>query len=347
MSRIRLYVTLTLFSMIFSCTAPGDYYLSTPGAEKEQLGELFTLLSNAGGSDEERFAITQKIAATLLAREDYGRLITFLTGEVEALPDSPYNARHLLTVAWAYSREKADSIAALYYDRILKNYPDLTVNGESIHFACIRRLIALSQEAERRIELRRELIARFPERIDMGAELFLLGADYEVVGDWDMALDSYRRFMPHYASEIPGRPDAVQHARTFIDLATIPKDWTYESLDELLRVIKIAMSTGNARNLSRMRAKVGFFAMDWHQNREDGNSQVLFDFSVFMARSRIQYSPELDPASNSREAFLRTWGWTERIAIWYLYFRKIDFPADPEVHGRWEWAGIYFGEKMQ
>ena len=347
MSTIKLYSILILFSMIFSCAAPGDYYLSVPGTEKEQLGELFVLLSNSGGSDEERFAVTQKIAATLLTREDYGRLITFLTGEVEALPDSPYNARHLLTVAWAYSRENADSVAALYYDRILKNYPDLMINGESIHYACIRRLITLSQEAERRIELRRELIARFPERIDMGAELFLLGADYEVVGDWDAALDSYRRFMPHYASEIPGRPDALQHARTFIDLATIPKDWTYESLDELLRVIKVAMSTGNARNLSRMRAKVGFFAMDWHQNREDGNSQVLFDFNAFMARSRIQFSPELDPASNSREAFLRTWGWTERIAIWYLYFRKIDFPADPEVHGRWEWAGIYFGEKMQ
>lgn len=344
---IKLYVTLALLAMVFSCSTPEDYYLASPVAEKEQLVELFSLLNNAGGSDEELFAITQKIAATLLAHEDHDRLITFLTGEVEARPDSPYNAWHLLTVAWAYSKEKADSIAALYYDRILKNYPDLMVNGESIHYACIRRLIALSQRAERRIELRRELITRFPDRLDMGAELFLLGADYEVVGDWDAALDSYRRFMPYYASEIPGRPDALQHARTFIDLATIPKDWTYESLDELLQAIKTAMNTGNARNLSRMRAKVGFFAMDWHQNREDGNSQVLFDFSVFMARSRIQYSPELDPASNSREAFLRTWGWTERIAIWYLYFRKIDFPADPEVHGRWEWAGIYFGEKMQ
>jgi hypothetical protein len=347
MSATRLYVTLALISMVFSCSTPEDYYLSTPEAGQEQLGELFSLLANTGDSEEERFAVTQKIAATLLDREDFSRLITFLTGEVEALPDSPYNARHLLTVAWAYSKEKADSIAALYYDRILKNYPDLTVNGESIHYACIRRLIALSSEVERRIELRRELIARFPDQIDMGAELFLLAADYEAVGDWDSALDSYRRFMPYYGSEIPGRPDALQHARTFIDLATIPKDWTYETLDALLEAIKVAMSTGNARSLSRMRAKVGFFAMDWHQHREDGNSQVLFDFSAFMARSRIQFSPDLDPASNSREAFLRTWGWTERIAIWYLYFRKIDFPADPEVHGRWEWAGIYFGEKMQ
>ena len=25
---------------------------------------------------------------------------------------------------------------------------------------------------------------------------------------------------------------------------------------------------------------------------------------------------------------------------------KVNFPADPEIHGRWEWAGIYFGEKL-
>jgi len=43
---------------------------------------------------------------------------------------------------------------------------------------------------------------------------------------------------------------------------------------------------------------------------------------------------------------LRTWGWHQYLSTWYLYFRKIYFPADPEIHGRWEWAGIYYGEKF-
>ncbi|MDR1596788.1 MAG: tetratricopeptide repeat protein, partial [Treponema sp.] len=46
------------------------------------------------------------------------------------------------------------------------------------------------------------------------------------------------------------------------------------------------------------------------------------------------------------EAYLRTWGWSQYISTWYLYFRKINFPSDPEIHGRWEWAGIYYGEKF-
>lgn len=329
------------------CQSPRDYFIQAPGADARQLQDLFGLLdSNKLGMDE-RYAVTQKISSSLSTAEDYPRLVDFLADTVAQDPEGPYNARHLLTIAWAYSRQGADEVAALYYDRILKNFPDLTVNNESIHRACLRRLIDLSSDPAKRIEFRRELITRFPDKVDMGAELFLLGNDYESLGDWDAALDAYRRFLPSFIADIPGYPDAIQYAQQFIDLATIRKDWTYETLDELIGAVSVAMATGNARSLSKIRAKVGFFAMDWYQDKTDGNSQVLFDFSAFTSGTRIQRAEALDASSNSREAFLRTWGWTERISVWYLYFRKINFPADPEVHGRWEWAGIYFGEKMQ
>jgi tetratricopeptide (TPR) repeat protein len=330
-----------------SCSSSWDWYIDAPGAEKGQLEDLFSLLDSDRLQYDEKYAVIQKISTSLSTIGDYPRLISFLSSVVAADPDGFYNARHLLSVAWAYSMQGDDDVAALYYDRIVKNYPDLTVNGGSIHFACLRKLIELSRDAARRIEFRRELIARFPDRIDMGTELFMLGRDYEKLGEWDSALDAYRRFLPAFRRDVPGHPDAIQYARLFIDLATIRKDWTYETLDDLLAAVSTAMATGNARTLSRIRAKVGFFAMDWYQDKDDGNSQVLFDFAAFMSNSRIQRAPALDPSSNANEAFLKTWGWTERISVWYLYFRKVNFPADPEVHGRWEWAGIYFGEKMQ
>jgi len=347
---VRLGTALLSAAMLIlpmACSSPRDYFLEAPGAAEDGLPELFGLLDGGGLGDDERFAVVQKISSRFIEREDYGRLITFLTGVVDADPAGRYDARYLLSVAWAYSRRGADDVALLYYDRIVKNYADLVVNGESIHFACLRRILALSPSPSRRIEYRRELIARFPDRVDLGTELFLLGLEFEEMGDWDAALDAYKRFLSSYVADVPGHPDALQYARSFIDLATIPKDWTFETLDELLSAVKRHMASGNSRALSRIRAKVGFFAMDWHQDRDDGNSQVLFDLGVFMAGGRVYYADALDPSSSSREAFLRTWGWTERIATWYLYFRKINFPADPEVHGRWEWAGIYFGEKIQ
>jgi hypothetical protein len=50
-------------------------------------------------------------------------------------------------------------------------------------------------------------------------------------------------------------------------------------------------------------------------------------------------------SASGNEATLKTTGWNFRPPIWYLYFRRVDFPADPEINGQWEWAGVYFGEK--
>jgi len=177
--------------------------------------------------------------------------------------------------------------------------------------------------------------------------LFLLGKEYEKVGEWDLAVKTYAKFLPYFGSSIPGYPDAFQYARNVVDFYNSPKDWTYEDLDVLVAKVKAALAAGDPYKLRNSRAKVNFFAMSWHQDETDVNSQVLFDFTEFMSGGRIYSAETLDRMSGARDAYLRTWGWSERISTWYLYFRKIYFPADPEIHGRWEWAGIYFGEKMK
>lgn len=65
-----------------------------------------------------------------------------------------------------------------------------------------------------------------------------------------------------------------------------------------------------------------------------------------MTGNRIRYNEEISADSGPTEAFLRTTGWNSYLTVWYLYFRKVNFPADPDIHGRWEWAGIYYGEKI-
>lgn len=344
-SQTSALVGLAAMILVSACTLKEDYYLPKQLSERETVQELLSLYPNA--TAEERFAITQEVAAAYLADNDYDRAIAFLTETMHREPDFIYNTHYMLTIAWAYSQKKADAVAVLYLDRILKNHPDLLVKNESIHFTSLRRLLQLTQEPSRRIEYRRDIIERFPAKINLGTELFLLGKDYEQIGEWDAAMDVYKQFILNHNADVPGYPEAIQYAKNLVALSTTRKDWTYESLDELLRVVKQALATRNTWRLGQLRSKVGFFAMDWHQDRNDGNSQVLFDFSAFIAGGRVYYADNLDSASNAQEAFLRTWGWTERIAVWYLYFRKINFPADPEFHGRWEWAGIYFGEKMQ
>ena len=315
--------------------------------DRKELAELFRLLDSRAIDPIERFAAARQISSILLRNKEYGRLTVFLTGLVTERPADPYASWYLFAAASVYDLEGSSPVAALYYDRVIKDYPDLMVDGQSLHYRCLRRLIEAVASPERRIGYYQDLITRFPDSMAEGSVFFLLAKEYERVGDWDLAVKSYAKYLPYFGSSIPGYPDAFQYARNIVDFYNSPKDWTYEDLGALVGKVKAALAAGDSYKLRSYRAKVNFFAMSWHQDETEGNSQVPFDFAEFMSNGRIYSAEALDPSSGARDAYLKTWGWSERISTWYLYFRKIYFPADPEIHGRWEWAGIYFGEKMQ
>jgi hypothetical protein len=322
------------------------YYRDLPKDAKDRVKDLFKLLQESGQTDEVRFTIVRETANELFSQNEFGKLTHFLSREIEAKPENPYNAWLLLMIAWAHLEQNAEPVAALYFDRIVKNYPDLMVKGESVHHACLTRLIELSDNPEQLVWYYQELISRFPDRIDIGTAHFMLAQAQEKTGEWDLAIRAYTRFLPYHESSIVGFPNAYNYAKNLVDFSRSSKDWTYESLGSLVGAVKSALSRGSVAAVRQLRAKVNFFSMSWEQEESSSYSQVDFNFSDFMIGNRIRYATELDSASNANEAYLRTWGWSQRISTWYLYFRKIYFPADPEIHGRWEWAGIYYGEKF-
>jgi tetratricopeptide (TPR) repeat protein len=287
-----------------------------------------------------------KIAGEYGRLKEYPRLINFLGGWMGRYPDDPYAAYYLLMTAYAYTQQEADEVAFLYYNLIVKNYPDLLVKGESIQFIALNRLITLADNQEQLIWYYEELLSRFSGKTDPGVLYFRLGQAYEKTGDWNKAIQAYTQFLPYYGSAIPGFPDAYTYARRFVDFNNSSKDWTFESLPALLKNIQDALDTGNSRLLWSYRAKVNFFARSWGQEDEDNAGMAEFTIVDFMRGSHIRYAPKLDDTSNANEAYLRTWGWYQYISVWYFYFRKIYFPLNPDIHGRWEWAGIYYGEKQ-
>lgn len=349
---MRIGVFLFSFSLIFPVTncrktvlTEDTYYLSGSRENREKFRELFYLLDQEKEDAENEFAVIREIAASYARLKDYGRLIHFLSERTIKRPDDLYNGYYLLMIAYAYIQLDSEPIAARYFNLILKNYPDLTINDESIHLMCLKHLIEINKDPQRQVWYYQELISRFQDKIDPGISYFMLGQACERIGDWNGAISAYSSYLPYTGTIINGFPNADHYAKQLVDFSKSPKDWTFESLEALINTVETALDNGNAWLLSRCKAKVNFFARSWGQMETDEAGMADFYLSDFMQSDRIRYAASLDASSNATEAFLRTSGWSN-ISIWYLYFRKIYFPQDPEIHGRWEWAGIYYGEKF-
>jgi tetratricopeptide (TPR) repeat protein len=322
------------------------YYITGSPQDRETLRDLFVLLAEESSSGEDQCAIIREIANTYLRLKEYGKLIYFLSSRTNMFPGDPYNSYYLLMIGYAYMRQEARPVAARFFDLIVKNYPDLTITGESIHLVCLNQLIDLVDNPEQRVWYYQELISRFPDKIDLGVAYFMLARAYERIGEWNGAIQAYTQYLPYMGTNIPGFPNADNYAKQLVDFNNSPKDWTFENLNALVNTVKTALDGGNSARLWQYRAKVNFFARSWEQQETDDSGMAEFNLSDFMRGNRIRYADNLDAGSNAAEAYLRTWGWSQYISTWYLYFRKIYFPSDPEIHGRWEWAGVYYGEKF-
>jgi tetratricopeptide (TPR) repeat protein len=356
--KYRWYTVAALLALASLVTACGktignssagiieSYYIVGTPESRESLQDLFSLLAQEDSSTLDQFAVIKEIARTYAKLKEYNRLIHFLSAWAINNPNDPYNSYYLLMVAYAYLQMDAAPVAAQYFDLIIKNYPDLTISEGSIHLACLNQLIELTAKPEQQVLYYQELISGFPDKINLGVAYFRLGMAYEHIGEWNNAIQAYTQYLPYTGTLIPGFPNADHYAKHQVDFSKSPKDWTFESLPALLRAVRSAIDEGSSYWLGVYQAKVNFFARSWEQEETDDSGMADFSLSDFIQGNRIRYADKLDEASNAIEAYLKTSGWSDYISTWYLYFRKIYFPSDPEIHGRWEWAGIYYGEKF-
>jgi tetratricopeptide (TPR) repeat protein len=341
-----LVAVAALSLLLASCGDENSIFLVGSGEQSREMRTLFGLLGQEREAGENRFIVIQQIANRLLNAGEHQKLILFLTTYVEKNPTDPYNAYYLGIVAAAYRDIGAVPMAVHYYQRILKNHPDLLLPTGSLHLQCLQELLVLVRDPAARIEYYKELISRFGDSIDPGVTYYFLARAYEDVGEWEQAIRVYQKFLKYPETEIPGFPRAHSKVREKVEFYYSDKSWTVENLDQLVTEIKEAIRTRNTPRLLRYKAKANFFTMSWAQHESDDSVSLVFDIGSFLQSSRVQTDDTLDIDSNAGEAFLRTTRWSYRIPTWYLYFRKVDFKPDPEINGRWEWAGIYFGEKL-
>ena len=347
LKKIKVCTGLLCALLLISCKNTKTRQVSS--SQDNSQNQLRMLLEDKSLNEKQQYSIINQLANSYLLEKDYQGLILFLTDHVEQNPQDTYNSYWLLMTAYAYLSMGAEPVAEYYFDRTLQQCQDLLVKGNSVHFMCLQNLIQISKTPSHRIKYFNEIITRFPENINT-TELYLhLATEYEKDSQWEQALKNYTLFLQQPDAttiQIAGEPDAYKNARHFVDFNNSSKDWTFDSLPALEQAVRKAIRNYDWRALDKYNAKVNFFSMSWKQDEMDANSQEEFSMRSFMRGNRIRVSETLDEASNPNEAYLRTWGWSTYIPVWYLYFRKVNFPVDPDIHGNWEWAGIYMGNKL-
>ncbi len=345
---IGLLLTLLILagcSIYNNLVSPEPYYVTGNEKERAELIQLSRAMDEQTDNPEINFIIIQEISKILHAQGELEILNLFLTTYVEKNSKDPFNGYYLLITAENYQEREAIPFAIHYFERILKNYSDLRVRGKSIHYICLSNLIELVNEPQKKVLYYKELLSNFSEDIEKGSTYFYLAKTYEKLGEWDLSIQAYKHFLQYPESKVPGYPEALNQIKPIIDFYDYRnKNWTMENLDDLVNSVKYAIRNKDYRKLSKYRAKINFFAISWEQKKTEANTDFLDKLNTFM-KNRVRYSADLDKDSNRQEAYLKTWGWSYRIRTWYLYFRRVNFPADPEIHGQWEWAGIYFGDK--
>ena len=341
---VNIVLLLGLFAALLQgCTGTlvNEYYLVGDSDVQRESRRLLSLLDEAENPD--RAVIMRRLAGNLRDGGYPGRMTHLLSTHISANPDDPYNGYYLFLIGRHHQRTGDNAFAKRYFRRALYDYSDVDINGESVHFATLEALADISSDPRERIAYYEDLLERFPEEVDQGRLYYYKGRAHERLGDWDSSREAYQRFLG-LGSDIPGESDAEFEVRRKLEFADSSRSWTFENLDDLKEIIQSALQRRDSRTLEQHQSDVQFFAASPGQDPTDANSTFGFNIEVFLSRSNVQVADEFTVNSNNREAYLRTSGWAERFSTWYLYFRRIDFPADPDVHGEWEWAGIRFGE---
>ena len=340
---VILLVLLTAFLISCRPTRTGEGL--PPSLRRDATARrLAYLLEDRELTAEERFSVMEKLIGLYRGAGEGDALVLRLQAYLRTWPDDPYAAWYLLAQAAHYESVGARPLADDLYRRILRTTRDMDFQDRSVHLLCLEKLLEYTPPGDEEVRLREELIERFTDRVDPGREYYYLARARERAGDFEEAISDYRRFLRYPDARIPGEPKAASETRRKIAFHDSDKSWAVRDLDDLVTAVKWAISSRSITRLLRYQAD-DFFMMSWGQEDTDSFTHIPMDLQPFL-KSSVGYRRDLEPFSNEREAFLRTWGWSYRIRIWYLYFRKIDYPADPEWHGRWEWTGIYFGERL-
>ncbi len=322
---------------------PGKFYLQSYEKNQE--------------NDEISFQLIKKIVALEEGQSDSQirssntTLIRLLKNHITQHPDDKYILFYTYTLGTLYKERQNTHLARYYFQNVVNKFIDATGQRtqNSKNILLYRSLLALSDLNKNPFNLvfyHEALLQNFTEQLaNPDNNLYLLGQNYDAIAEWDKAYANYQTVLlsPRHTlqQDAYGRREKIffRLERKRAKRKTV----VWNNAEEARRSIRYALYNYNNNNAIKRLRSPGFFTAHWNESLLDPNAHVPnFDITAVVARSNLSVTNEFSPFSTEHSKLWKTTGWG-RIPTWYFVFSQIREPDRPEINGKWEWSGIYFG----
>lgn len=237
-------------------------------------------------------------------------------------------------------------IAIFYALKINEQNYSINYKSSNIGYYIAKRIITTDAPFKIKEKMYKLLFNKYYDKIDVPFMLYEFSNLYRKNFDIDSAVSLLTKFIrtsPHYNNEEANID--LRKIRKEINFYNSNKRWIYQDLNKLIKNIKSAIIKRNKKRLDRYVSQIGFFGKVSQKINKRGwtYQEIKIDRRW---PNKIIFAKSLEEYSGDQEAYLKTSNWnTIGMHIWYFYFKRVDYPYNPNIDGGWEWKGIYFGQR--
>lgn len=339
---------LLLILLLTGCSLTEGWIGEIPQSERNYLNQI--------GSDnfpEADFIRIQRLSAYLASQSRHQERIRLLRDPRIRVACAPYIDLIDYLLALSYKETRQPKLASHLLLRLATQSNEIVYQGQPLQQRLLQNLVEDMDDPLERLIFLKQLLA-YQGNSERSVTLsYYLGKTYQNIGLWDQAIETYR-----YTLSLPGAieildPKDYNNIRSLIAYRNNPSNRVFRDLDILIQRVKQAQESGNIESLAQLQAISDFVIQYWAQKEnyhptpeQDTFLRGLIEFSRnYNGENTVKWEAGLSELSNSNEAYVKTTNWYAEWGTVHFYFRKVFYPPNPEIHGQWEWAGVFLGGK--
>lgn len=275
-------------------------------------------------------------------KKKYPSLIHLLNSHIYSFPKDPNNTYYLNFIGKLLLQLEADKHAVFYFTQSITLLP--YNQAPKITFETLSLLSKIEYNIDKKIEYNLMLLKKYPKQANHSDVFYTLGNLYDSKAEWNLAYEAYDNLLSSsHTSRSPAIQQKIESIFFRVKRHKTRPSKVWNTVQEAKQAVHRGLYTHNGPYIKSLQSR-NFFTVQWYESITDTNAYIpTFDLVPVLLHSKLSFESNFSPHSTSTQVLWKTYGWG-RVGTWQMVFRQIQQPDTPSLNGKWEWAGIYFGE---